>query len=56
MQFFFILNFLQAKVEYQNVMVQLMEERVQNSATVSEYKQVSLKIIFHIHSKFYLFV
>jgi chromosome segregation ATPase len=31
----------QAKVEYQNVMVQLMEERVHNSATVSEYKQLA---------------
>ena len=34
-------------MEYQNVMVQLMEERVQNSATVAEYKQVCLKLPPH---------
>jgi hypothetical protein len=31
----------QAKEEYQKVMVQLMEERVQSEATVAEYKQLA---------------
>jgi chromosome segregation ATPase len=31
----------QAKEEYQKVMVQLMEERVQNEATIAEYKQLA---------------
>ena len=32
---------LQAKQEYQKVMIQLMEERQQHEAAVAEYKQVS---------------
>ena len=31
---------LQAKQEYQKVMIQLMEERQQHEAAVAEYKQV----------------
>ena len=42
----------QAKQEYQKVMIQLMEERLQHEAAVAEYKQVKLMVLRHTHCLF----
>lgn len=37
---YMLCQLIQAKQEYQKVMIQLMEERQQHEAAVAEYKQV----------------